>query len=171
MLLLDVHFRHVPFFRDQKLREKLYNHGSKESKDAMVHSWDNPGGRPKTMDFQEPTAAADGILNDDIITDTFNSQVHLELSADDIGNAGHNHPEDQIQNVDSSVQQQTNGNDGSIKLNLRKRFLSRFRRLSDDENESVNDSSEDSLELKTITDDELLHKYWKLVVRFFQYLS
>jgi hypothetical protein len=53
---------------------------------------------------------------------------------------------------------------------LRKRFFGNFRRLSeteagDDDNSSINE--ENSIEPKILSDEELLHKYWKLVVGSF----
>lgn len=131
-----------------------------------VYSWDAaiPETSNKKMAPMEIQESDSNILNDENVGDeTFNSQVQLELSADE-------HP-DQIQNVDSSVQannQQSIENGTSRKTSLRKRFLGRFRRLSDEHDDDSVHSSEDSLEPKTISDEELLHKYWKLVVRFFQ---
>ena len=56
---------------------------------------------------------------------------------------------------------------GKRKSSLRKRFFGNFQRLSeteagDDDNSSINE--ENSIEPKILSDEELLHKYWKLVV-------
>ena len=51
---------------------------------------------------------------------------------------------------------------------MRKRFFGNFQRLSEtteageDDNSSINE--ENSIEPKILSDEELLHKYWKLVV-------
>ena len=53
------------------------------------------------------------------------------------------------------------------KISLRKRFFSNFRRLSENElgeDDSSSINEENSIEPKILTDEELLHKYWKLVV-------
>ena len=57
---------------------------------------------------------------------------------------------------------------GKRKSSLRKRFFGNFQRLSEtteggeDDNSSINE--ENSIEPKILSDEELLHKYWKLVV-------
>ena len=60
---------------------------------------------------------------------------------------------------------------GKRKSSLRKRFFGNFQRLSEtteggeDDNSSINE--ENSIEPKILSDEELLHKYWKLVVSSF----
>jgi len=152
------------YLHDQKLRAKLYNRGSRESRDSLKsYSWENDAAdlidekdenKIVSMDIQDPPAEGrNGSVplenDDDVIDSTFDSRVHLELNDDTVENA---------QNVED-------GN-GKRKSSLRKRFFGNFQRLSeteagDDDNSSINE--ENSIEPKILSDEELLHKYWKLV--------
>lgn len=78
---------------------------------------------------------------------TFDSNVQLEL----------NEEADQVQTVSSIEEHSSNG---GIKNSLRKRFFGKFRRLSDEQNEEL---PQEEFEPKLLSDEELLHKYWKLV--------
>jgi len=152
------------FLHDQKLRAKLYNKGSRESRDSLKsYKWDedkidttddNSENKIVTMDIQDtPSADRNGSVgidtDDEVINSTFDSRVHLELN------------DETIENVED--------NDGKNKRksSLRKRFFGSFRRLSEenegaeDDNSSINE--ENSIEPKILSDEELLHKYWKLV--------
>ena len=58
---------------------------------------------------------------------------------------------------------------GKRKSSLRKRFFGNFQRLSETQTEAGEDdhssiNEENSIEPKILSDEELLHKYWKLVV-------
>jgi len=153
------------YLHDQKLRAKLYNRGSRESRDSLKsYSWENDAAdlidqkdenKIVSMDIQDtPTAERNGSVpldneDDDVINSTFDGRVQLELNDDTVENA---------QNVED-------GN-GKRKSSLRKRFFGNFQRLSeteagDDDNSSINE--ENSIEPKILSDEELLHKYWKLV--------
>jgi len=154
------------YLHDQKLRAKLYNRGSRESRDSLKsYTWENDTtdlmdqkdeNKIVSMDIQDtPTAERNGSVpldndDDDVINSTFDSRVQLELNDDTVENA---------QNVED-------GN-GKRKSSLRKRFFGNFQRLSEtteggeDDNSSINE--ENSIEPKILSDEELLHKYWKLV--------
>ena len=78
---------------------------------------------------------------------TFNTQVHLELNDDTV---------DTIQEAPES---------SATVSRIKTSFLGRFRRLSEDELQGNNE--ENSMEPKILSDEELLHKYWKHVVKFY----
>ena len=130
----------------------------------LVYSWDGHGiqqqmknetGRTvASMEIQESSeincnAVESNILEDSEDVATFdNTQVHLQLN-DENGTAG-------IQNVPD---------ERAKKLDIRKRFFSRFRRLSEDTPDVDHFNEEETtIDPKMLSDEELLHKYWKLVV-------
>ena len=112
------------------------------------------------MDIQDSPTDRNGTVSldtDDDVNVTFDNRVQLELNDDTFASAG-----DHVQNVEDAQ--------STKKLSLRKRFFGNFRRLSEnevgeDDNSSINE--ENSFEPKLLSEEELLHKYWKLVVSIF----
>lgn len=132
------------FLRDQKLRERLYAKGSHEANDAFkIYAWkDGTYGKDeiKVNKNNDPTSERN-ILEDENIEAVFNAgQIHLELN-------------------DENVEHQTPNNNDSGGLHNRQAGKLSFRRLS----ESEDPNEEYAVEPKLLSEDELLHKYWKLV--------
>jgi len=155
------------FLHDQKLRAKLYNKGSRESRDSLKsYTWENDAAdladlgvknEIVSMEIQENPSTERNISATSLDTDddainstTFDSRVQLELNDDAI---------DHVQN--------SGDRNSDRKINLRKRFFGNFRRLSEneigEEDGSNSIDEENSIEPKILSDEELLHKYWKLV--------
>ena len=107
-----------------------------------VYAWkDGTYGKDeiKVNKNNDPTSERN-ILEDENIEAVFNAgQIHLELNDDNVEHTPNNN--------DSGGQRQN-------KLS--------FRRLS----ESEDPNEEYAVEPKILSEDELLHKYWKLVVSF-----
>ena len=150
---------------DQKLRETLYSKGSKEAKDSFkMYNWNREDDNNQTrqrvlsMTIQDEGNGHDEnvIEEDEEVIPTFNSQVHLELNADE------SHVQTVQQQSEIQVENSSTGN--SSRPSLRKRFMGRFRKLSEDQDDLEDSSQEATVEPKMMSEAELLHKYWKLVV-------
>jgi len=156
------------FLHDQRLRAKLYNRGTRESRDSLKsYTWENNAAdladmgvknEIVSMGIQETPSTDRNIsssldTDDDTINSTFDrldSRVQLELN------------DDAIEHIQNSGDRDSD----KKKISLRKRFFSNFRRLSENElgeDDSSSINEENSIEPKILTDEELLHKYWKLV--------
>ena len=111
-----------------------------------VYAWkDGTYGKDeiKVNKNNDPTSERN-ILEDENIEAVFNAgQIHLELN-------------------DDNVEHQTPNNNDSGGLHNRHAGKLSFRRLS----ESEDPNEEYAVEPKLLSEDELLHKYWKLVVSF-----
>ena len=117
----------------------------------LVYNWSRENSQVRqrvlSMTIHDDSNASENIIDDDIETaPTFDPQVQLELN-------------------DDPVEQVPTGNGGinSRTQSLRQRFMGRFRKLSE-ENDDDGKVLEQSSEPKLMSDAELLHKYWKLVV-------
>ena len=64
----------------------------------------------------------------------------------------------------SEIQVENSSTGNSSRPSLRKRFMGRFRKLSEDQDDLEDSSQEATVEPKMMSEAELLHKYWKLVV-------
>jgi len=154
------------YLRDTELRKTLYSQDSQESRDTLqMYSWDNSlprsrrTSRMESMSIQETTAdrnSADvNILDDDSVDNavSFDQAVQLELNDE-------TSPPDGVANLDSEkvVKQQKSSKS-------KRRLFSSFRQLSEeDEPDDPGDVVEDDDYVpKLLSDDELLHKYWRHV--------
>ena len=141
---------------DQKLRETLYSKGSHDAKDSFkMYNWngENHVARQRVLsmtihdDSNADENAENNIIDEEDSTPTFDSQVQLELN------------DEHVQSVQSEIQVENSQN--SSRPSLRKRFMGRFRKLSEDEDDQ---EIPEKTEPKMMSEAELLHKYWKLVV-------
>ena len=141
---------------DQKLRETLYSKGSQDAKDSFkMYNWngENHVARQRVLsmtihdDSNADENAENNIIDEEDPTPTFDSQVQLELN------------DEHVQSVQSEIQVENSQN--SSRPSLRKRFMGRFRKLSEDEDDQ---ETPEKTEPKMMSEAELLHKYWKLVV-------
>ena len=147
---------------DQKLRESLYSKGSHEAKDSFkMYNWnrenheDQARQRVLSMTIHDDSNADENAENniideDEDPTPTFDSQVQLELNDEHVQAVMPQQSEIQVENSQNST-----------RPSLRKRFMGRFRKLSEDEDDQ---EMPQKTEPKMMSEAELLHKYWKLVV-------
>ena len=134
------------YLRDTDLRKTLYSQDSQESRDSLkMYSWDNELPRPKMENKTEVQEASDSVLDDENTDNvTFDQRVQLELTED--------------------APDTREVEDGGAHKNIRRRFFTSFRRLSEHDESSA--AEENTFEPKVLNDEELLHKYWRHVVSF-----